>query len=286
MVVILQGRAYCNVKVYRQRRENGKVIESKLHCKKHNIVTTYGLNQLRDACNGTAWQLSAIGLGDDGTAASASDTWGLSSLVCAAPTTSSYKGGRYRMTYLVEEDDLNGETIREVWVAPSTTAPPTGDECYARVVIDAIAKTSAYAYLFLFDCTWSGCTNTGAAMLAAQAASGGAYSFKIDEVMFGSGTKAESVSDTAPELPWSMSPIALATSTATVDGQLTLNFVIPPDTYVGNTAREMAVYFTQETGTLPLAMPWIFTRNLIATPYEIVPDTGATAVCVITWEAG
>jgi hypothetical protein len=71
-----------------------------------------------------------------------------------------------------------------------------------------------------------------------------------------------------------------------VNGQLTTSFTIPPDTYVGNTAREMGIYFTQETGTLPLAPPWIFTRNLIATPYEVVPDEGATATCIITWESG
>jgi hypothetical protein len=283
---VLVIRAYCNVKVYRLKREAGRLIEKRLQCKAHNLVTTSGLNQLRDACDGTAWQLSAIGLGDDGTAVTAADTWGLSPLVVAAPTTTSYKGNRCRLTYLLEEDEQNGETVREVWIGPDTTGPPGGEDCYARVVIDDIAKTSDYAYLFLFDCTWSGCTDTGANMLAAQAASAGAYSFKCDTVMFGSGTKAESTSDTACEIPWPMSPLASASSVATVDGQLTVSFTIAPDTYVGNTAREMAVYFTEETGTLPLAPPWIFTRNLIATPYEVVPDTGATARCVITWESG
>jgi hypothetical protein len=104
--------------------------------------------------------------------------------------------------------------------------------------------------------------------------------------VLGSGTKAESYSDTTLELPWVMTPLALSSSTATVNGQLTTSFTIPPDTYVGNTVREMGIYFTQETGTLPLAPPWIFTRNLIATPYEVVPDEGATATCIITWESG
>jgi hypothetical protein len=278
--------AYCNVKVYRLRREGGRVIEKKLQCKRHNLVTTSGLNQLRDACDGTAWQLSAIGLGDDGTAVADADTWGISPLIVAAPTTSYYKGSLFRASYLLEEDEQNGETIREVWISPDITGPPGGEDCYARVVIDDIAKTADYAYLFLFDCTWTGCCITGANMLAAQAASAGAYSFKLDLAMFGSGTRDESYSDTTLELPWAMSPLALASSVATEDGQLIVSFTITPDTYVGNTAREMGIYFTQETGTIPIAEPWLFTRNLIATPYEVVPDEGATARCVITWESG
>jgi hypothetical protein len=157
---------------------------------------------------------------------------------------------------------------------------------YARVVIDAIAKTADYAYLFLFDCTWTGCTDKGCYMLAAQAASGGAYSFKLDECLFGSGTLAESTSDTALELPWVMANLALASSVATVDAQLTLSFTIAPDTYVGQTANEMGIYATVESGTFPIAEPLMFTRNLITTPYEVPPDEGATAVCVITWESG
>lgn len=283
MVVIVRGRADANVRVYRRRRG-----EAHWTClqERHNLVLTSGLNQLRDACNGAAWQLSAIGLGSSGTAVAASQTWGLSPLVVGAPTSSYYKGNLFRASYLLEEDELNGDTIRELWLAPTTTAPPTGDDAYARVVIDAIAKTSDYAYLFIWDCTWGGgCVAKGWEMLAAQAASAGAYSFRLDECLFGSGTKAESTGDTALELPWVMSRLALASSTATVDGELTLQFTIPPDTYVGSWAREMAIYATVESGTFPIAEPRLFTRNLIATPYEVQPDEGATAVCVITWEA-
>lgn len=277
------GKAYCNVKVYRLKRDGGRVIEKRLIDRKHNIVTTAGLNQLRDACNGTAWHLSAIGLGDDGTAAALTDTWGLNELICAAPTTSSYKAERYRMSYLLEEDEQNGETIREVWVSTGTTI--ASGSCYARVVIDDIAKTSDYAYLFLFDCTWSGCTDTACAMLAAQAASGGTYSFACDQAVLGSGTRAESTDDTTLDLPWTMTPLDVA-SAVTGTGTLSLNFTIAPDTFVGNTVREVGIYFTQETGTLPLGTPWLFTRNLVATPYEVVPDTGATVRCVITWING
>lgn len=283
MVVSIRGRAYCNVQVYRLKRDRGRIVERKLIDRRHNLVTTAGLNQIRNACNGTAWHLSGFGLGDDGTAPAASDTWGRSELICAAPTTSSYKGNRYRMSYLVEEDDLVGETLREAWIAPGIVVG--SGSCYARVVIDDIVKTAEYAYLFLFDCTWTGCTDKACSMLAAQAASGGAYSFKLDECLFGSGTLAESTSDTTLELPWVMSRLALASSTATVDGELTLAFTIPPDTYVGNWAREMGVYATVESGTFPLSEPLMFVRNLIAAPYEVVPDEGATAVCVITWEA-
>jgi hypothetical protein len=286
-VVNVRGKAYCNVKVYRLERDAaGNELSRTLHCKRHNLVTTSGLNQLRDACNGAAWQLSAIGLGEDGTAVTAADTWGLSPLVCEAPTTSSYKGNRFRATSLLEEDNQNGETIREVWISPDTTGPPGGEDCYARVVIDDIAKTDEYAYLFLFDCTWSGCVDTGCNMLAAQAASGGAYSFRCDTVLFGSGTKAESSGDAALELPWAMTPLALTTSDATVDATLRLNFSIAPDTYVGQTIREVGIYFTQETGTLPLPTPWLYTRDVIATPYEVVPDMAAGEVTVLTWEAG
>lgn len=282
MVVIIRGRAGANVRVFRRRRGEKHWT---LMQERHNLVLSSGLNQLRDACNGAAWQLSAIGLGDDGTAVAASQTWGLSPLAVGAPTSSYYKGNMFRASYLLEEDELNGETIREMWLAPSTTAPPTGDDAYARLVIDDIAKTSDYAYLFIWDCTWSGCTDKACNMLAAQAASGGTYSFRLDECLFGSGTLAESSSDTTLELPWVMGRLALASSTATVDGQLTLAFTIPPDTYVGNWAREMAVYATVESGTFPLSEPLMFVRNLIAAPYEVVPDEGATAVCVITWEA-
>lgn len=286
-MVNIRGKAYCNVKVYRLERDAaGNELSRTLHCRKHNLVTTAGLNQLRDACNGAAWQLSAIGLGDDGTAATAADTWGLSPLVCEAPTTSSYKGNRYRMSYLLEEDEQNGQTIREVWISPSTTAPPTGDECYARVIIDDIVKSDEYAYLFLFDCTWTGCVDKGCNMLAAQAASGGAYSFRCDQVLFGSGTKARDPADTTLELPWVMDPLDLTTSDATVDATLRLNFSIAPDTYVGQVIREVGIYFTQETGTLPLAPPWLYTRDIVATPYEVVPDMAAGEVTVLTWEAG
>lgn len=287
MVEVSLPRPYCNVRVYRLARKDGRTIRKDLVAAAHNLVTDAGLDQLKAAAVGTAWQLSGIGLGDDDTAPAASDTWGGSELLCEVPTSSYYKDGLYRASLLIEEGDLVGEDIKEVWIAPGTAIG--GGPCYARVVIGTIAKTADYAYLFLFDCTWTGgdeITSATCEMFAALAKSGGAYTYALDEVLLGGGTKEESSADTGLELPWAMTPLALASATSLGTGFLSLTFTIPPDTYVGNVVREVGLYFTLETGASPITAPAMFCRMVLDDEYEVPVGEGATVSVVIKWEAG
>lgn len=282
----MTGRAYCNVQVYRQTVRHGRVVKQELVARAHNMVLTSGLDQLRDAMLGAPWQLSAIGLGSSGTPVAASQTWGLSPLLVTEPTVSRAHGAQFRATLQLGEDELNGTTIREVWIAPSTTAPPTGPKAYARVVIPDLAKTSDFAYIFQFDCSWSGNSKLACNMLAALADSGGAYSFRIASLLCGRGTAPESVNDTGLADPWTMTPIAVASSSVT-DGDLTLFFTLPPDQYNGLVLAEGGVYFDVSSGSPPITVPALFARGLIVPgPYTVEVGKGAQVVVKLRWESG
>lgn len=280
------GRAYCNVRVYRQTIRDGVVVRQELVARAHNAVLTSGLNQLRDAMLGAPWQLSAIGLGSNGTPVAASQTWGLSPLLVTEPTVSRRYGAQFRTTLQLGEDELNGTTIREIWIAPSTTAPPTGPKAYARVVIPDLVKTSDFAYIFQFDCSWSGNTKLGCNMLAALADSGGVYSFRITSLMCGRGSAPESANDTGLADPWTMTPIEVGSSSV-MDGELTLFFTLPPDQYNGEVLVEGGVYFDVASGSSPVTVPALFARGLIEPgPFEIVVGEGAQVVVKLRWESG
>lgn len=281
------GHAYCNVSVYRLTVRDGKVVKQELVCRRHNAVLTSGLNQLRDAMLGTSWQLSAIGLGSSGSPVVASQTWGLSPLLVTEPTVSRQYGAQFRATLQLGEDELNGSTIREIWIAPSTTAPPSGAKAYARVVIPDLVKTSDFAYIFQFDCSWGGENSKLACnMLAALADSEGAYSFRIASLMCGRGSAAENVNDTGLADPWTMTPIALAGSSV-ADGELTLFFTLPPDQYNGLVLVEGGVYFDVASGSSPVSVPALFARGLIEPgPFMVEVGKGAQVVVQLRWESG
>lgn len=280
--MIVLGRAYCNLKVFRVERDGSMTLVREAH----NMVLTSGLNQLRAAMLGTAWQLSAIGLGSSGTAVSGSQTWGLTPLMCVAPTDSYADGATYRATLRIMEDELVGETIREVWLAPTTEAPPAGPKAYARVVIPALAKTAEFAYVFQFDCSWSGNTKLACNMLAALANSQGAYSYELTGLLCGRGTTAPSPADTGLADPWTMAKLPLASSDATVDGQLTLYFTLPPDQYNGLTLAEVGLYLDLASGSSPVTVPLLYGRALIDPgPYAIEVGIGGQAVVILRWES-
>ena len=271
------GRAYCNLKVFRVERDGTltKVREA------HNAVLTSGLNQLRAAMLGTAWQLSAIGLGSSGTAVAASQTWGLAPLMVAAPTDSFHDGPTYRAILRITEDELVGSTIREVWIAPATTG-----QAYARVVIPDLAKTAEFAYVFQFDCTWSGCTRAACSMLAALANSQGAYSYELTTLVCGRGTATPSPADQGLADPWTMTALPIASSDATVNGQLSLNFTIAIDQYNGLTLAEVGLFFNVKTGSSPVAVPAMYGRALIdPEPYVILVGVGGQVVVILRWES-
>jgi len=277
---VIKAQAYCNVRIYRFKK--GDRSKRELVQKVHNLVLNTGLNQIRDALNGAAWHLGAVGLGSNGTAVQATDTWGLTPLICEAPTSSYYKNALFRATFLLEEGDLNGNTLREFWIAPSTTV----GTAYSRVVFDPIAKTDDYAYLFIIDCTWGGaCTRNAWFMLAALAGSGGAYYYQLNQLMCGRGTTLPTVYDETLADPWTMSPIPVASSVTAV-GELTLRFTINPDQFNDEIMREAGLYFSCISGSSPITAPALYCRNLIDPAYAIEVGKGAQVVCVLKWESG
>ncbi|MCE5255155.1 MAG: hypothetical protein LLG45_13295 [Actinomycetia bacterium] len=278
-----RGRVYCNLKVFRiDAHGRGRLVREA-----HNAVLTRGLNQLRDAMRGEAFHLSYIGLGSSGTAVSASQTWGLSPLMISQATNRSAKGARLRTTQQIMEDELNGSTIREVWISMSADAPPTGPGAFARVVIDPLEKTSEFRYVFQFDVVFGG-TNSRLAcnMMAALAASTGDFTIRIASLMCGRGTAPESIADTGLADPWTMTPIAVASSSV-ADGELTLFFTLPPDQYNDLVLAEGGVYFDVASGSSPLSVPALFARGLVQPgPFAIEVGKGAQVVVQLRWESG
>ena len=292
-MVTVRPRAYCNLHVYQLDRADREQLELRglrwlLENRRpvreaHNLILDSGLNQLRDACTGTAWHLSAIGVGSSGTAVSASQTWGLSPLLCTSPTDSYADGALFRTTLLLSESELNGYTIREIWVSPTTDAPPTGDEAYCRVVIPDLAKTSDFAYLFIVDCTWGGgCCKPAWYMFAALAASGGSYTYKVDKLRCGSGCRVESVSDTGLDEPWTMTDLT-ASSASPGSKQLEISFSIPPDTYTGETLREVGLYYDVDSGTSPIDVPGLYVRAVDDEDTLMVAGKGALVPVTLQW---
>lgn len=279
--MIVLGRAYCNLKVFRVERDGSMTLVREAH----NMVLTSGLNQLRSAVLGTAWQLSAIGLGSSGTPVAASQTWGLSPLLVTEPTVSRAHGAQFRATLQLGEDELNGTTIREVWIAPSTTAPPTGPKAYARVVIPDLAKTSEYAYVFIFEASWGGgCSRLAWSMLAAQANSNGAYSYELSGIVCGRGTSPPTVGDTGLVDPWTMTALPIASVDESTDGQLTVYATIPPDQYNGSTLAEVGLLYAIASGAPPVAAGMLG-RALIEPAYQIEVGKGAQIVIIVRWES-
>jgi len=275
--VIVRSRVYCNVLVYRLGRDGRKELVRRAH----NAVLSTGLNMLRDAMLGNEFRLEAIGVGSSGTAVVPSQTWGQTPLLCSEVTTKYVNGVRFRAVQQINEDELNGHTIREVWIAPATAG-----NAFARVVIDDLDKTADFAYIFQFDVVFGG-TNSrlGCLMFAQLANSEGAYTIKLTALLCGQGTVSESVADTGLADPWTMTPLPLA-STASADGQLTLYYTIAPDQYNGSTLAEAGVYFDTNTGTPPVSVPALFARGLITPgPYEIEVGKGAQVVAIMRWES-
>lgn len=275
--MIVNASAYCNVSVFQLGLDGRK----RLVRRAHNAVLTSGLNMLRDAMLGTAFHLDAIGVGSSGTAVTPSQTWGQSPLLCSEVVTKFVNGARFRATQQINEDELNGETIREIWIAPATTG-----NAFARVVIEDLEKTEDFAYIFQFDVVFGGTNSRLACLMYAQlAASEGAWTIKITTMMCGRGTAAESVGDVGLADPWTMTPLPLA-STATADGQLTLFYGIAPDQFNGLTLVEAGVYFDTNSGSPPVSVPALFARGLIApAPFEIEVGEGGQVVAIMRWES-
>lgn len=273
-------RAYCNLRVYREKDGRRTLVR-----RAHNLVLTNGLNQLRSAVLGTAWQLSAIGVGRSGTAVAASQTWGLDPLLVAAPTDSYSDGPVYRATLRIGEDELVGKTIREVWLAPTTDAPPTGPGAYCRAVIQDLAKTAEYAYVFIFEASWGGgCSRLAWSMLAAQANSNGAYSYELSGIVCGRGTSPPTVGDTGLVDPWTMTALPIASVDESTDGQLTVYATIPPDQYNGSTLAEVGLLYAIASGAPPVAAGMLG-RALIEPAYPIEVGKGAQIVIIVRWES-
>lgn len=277
-------RPWCNVRVYALSRDRKR---RRLVREEHNLITTAGLNQLRAAAQGDVWYIGSIGLGSSGTAAQASDTWGLSPLLVTAPTNTLRRGASARFYLQLEEDELVGQTIREIWLSQTTDAPPAGPAAYMRATIPALNKDDESAYLFVVECSWGGSCCKGAwYMFAALAVSNGAYTYVVDQLYCGSGSRVRSVTDTGLDEPWAMTPIGSPSVDVTVNGKLGLAWGIPPDAYTGLVLREAGVFYRANTGTGPLTVPALFTRVVRASDYVMVEGSGARVSCPIYWTSG
>jgi hypothetical protein len=122
----------------------------------HNAILQAGMAELVAGGDGGIVQTNCFGLGSSGTAVNqATDTWLLTPELVTAPTSIYYDGPLCRATMYLDQSQLNGVTIREAILAPTTTAPGSGGSpAYTRVTFPGIAKTASYSYLFLYDCTW------------------------------------------------------------------------------------------------------------------------------------
>jgi hypothetical protein len=156
-----------------------------------------------------------------------------------------------------------------------------------RAVIPALYKDDESAYLFVVECSWGGSCCRGAwYMFAALAVSGGSYTYIVDQLYLGSGSRVRSVTDTELDEPWSMSPIGSPSVDTSVNGKLGLAFGIPPDVYTGNILREAGVFYRANTGTGPLTVPALFTRVVRDSDYVMVAGNGARVSCPIYWTSG
>jgi len=135
-----------NVKLEKFDAETGEKLDE---INKHNIVTTVGLNKLRDFLAGSSLTApSHFALGTDGTTEGVSDTdLGTEVFRDAFTETINVENGVVKWKYYLASGDANGNTLAEAGIFNDSTA---GD-MYARVTFAGEEKTSAEAWTF----TWS-----------------------------------------------------------------------------------------------------------------------------------
>jgi hypothetical protein len=120
-------------------------------------------------------------------------------------------------------------------------------------------------------------------MWAALRASNGAYTFKINKMLAGSGTRAVSVSDAALAAPWAgMSYITAgrATRNATT---LVHDYGILPNTQTGKYLAELGFYYDINTGSSPIVVPALYSRALVPSPFTVLADQGVYISHIKGW---
>ena len=144
-----------NVTIDIQDVKTGKIIKT---IKDHNLVTTAGLNLVRDLLGIAAGitGLNYIALGTDNTAATISDTTLGTEVFRDTFTDTIYTSGKVNFKYFLDSSSANGNTLIEAGLfGDDATGAADSGTLFAHVIHSSIAKTSSIAVTYSWDVTIS-----------------------------------------------------------------------------------------------------------------------------------
>ena len=118
----------------------------------HNLVTTAGLNLIRDLLSGSGAGLGWFGVGTGAVAPAITDTALGAEVARQAFTTAIPTSAQLTITYYLNSGTANGSTLAEVGLFNASSS----GSMYARALLSStIAKTSAVTVTFTWILTWS-----------------------------------------------------------------------------------------------------------------------------------
>ena len=138
-----------NVRIDVRDDQTGELLETQ---NKHNLVTTSGLNILRDALAGADYDtaLSIFGVGTDNTAVTPSDT-GLGNPVHASTMTliDADSSAQIQLVYYLGSSAANGHALKEAGLFTEDV------RLFARVTHSTINKTSSINVAYTWTVTFT-----------------------------------------------------------------------------------------------------------------------------------
>lgn len=135
--------------------KTGKIIKT---IKDHNLVTTLGLNLVRDLLGIAAGVtgLNYIAIGTDNTAATIADTTLGTEVHRNTFTDTIYTLGNVNFRYYLDSSTANGNTLVEAGLfGDDATASTDSGTLFAHVIHASIVKTSSIAVTYSWDVTIS-----------------------------------------------------------------------------------------------------------------------------------